>query len=46
MYELIKVSESCYYIDCPSKIGIVKISEDEVCLIDSGNEKGTGADSL
>ena len=42
MYELIKVSESCYYIDCPSKIGIVKISEDEVCLIDSGNEKGTG----
>ena len=42
MYELIQVTENCYYIDCPSKIGIVKINENEVCLIDSGNDKDTG----
>ena len=42
MYELIRVSENCYYIDCPSKIGIVKISDTEVCLIDSGNNKDAG----
>lgn len=41
MYELIKISENCYYIDCPAKIGLVKISEDTVCLIDSGSDKDT-----
>ena len=39
MYELIKVSESCYYIDCPAKIGVVKTGENTVCLIDSGSDK-------
>ena len=38
MYELIKITEKCYYVNCPSKIGIVKISENRVCLIDSGND--------
>ena len=42
MYELINVSENCYYIDCPSKIGIIKISDTDVCLIDSGNNKDAG----
>ncbi len=42
MYELIQVSENCYYIQCPAKIGIVKIGKDEVCLIDSGNNKEAG----
>ena len=42
MYELIKVSDNCYYIDCPSKIGIIKINDTEVCLIDSGNNKDAG----
>ena len=39
MYELIKVSENCYYIDCPAKIGVVKTGENSVCLIDSGSDK-------
>jgi len=39
MYELIKVSENCFYIDCPAKIGVVKTGEDTVCLIDSGSDK-------
>ena len=41
MYELVKLNENDYYIDCPSKIGIVKVSDNEVILIDSGNDKDT-----
>lgn len=42
MYELIQVSKNAYYIQSPAKIGVVKISEDEVCLIDSGSDKDAG----
>lgn len=42
MYELIQLGEISYYIDCPAKIGVVKLSDNEVCLIDSGNNKETG----
>lgn len=42
MYELIQVSPRCYYIQCPAKIGLVKLSDTEVCLIDSGNDKDAG----
>ncbi len=42
MYELIKINENDYYIDSPSKAGIVKISDSEVVLIDAGNDKGAG----
>ncbi|NLI54285.1 MAG: MBL fold metallo-hydrolase [Clostridiales bacterium] len=42
MYELHQVSESCYYIQSPAKIGLVRIDETDVCLIDSGSDKETG----
>lgn len=42
MYELIQVSEHNYYIQSPAKIGLIKISDNEVCLIDSGNDKDAG----
>lgn len=42
MYELIQVSEHCYYIQSPAKIGLVKTAPDRVCLIDSGNDKDAG----
>ena len=42
MYELIKVVERTYYIDCPAKIGIYKCSDNEVYIIDSGNDKDAG----
>ena len=42
MYELIQVSDSCYYIQSPAKIGLVRTGEREVCLIDSGNDKDAG----
>ncbi len=42
MYELIQVSESCYYVQSPAKIGLVTLGQDRVCLIDSGNDKDAG----
>lgn len=39
MNELKKVGEKTYYIDNPSKVGIYKINDTDVCLIDSGNDK-------
>lgn len=42
MYELIQASESCYYIESPAKIGLVRLNETDVCLIDSGSDKDAG----
>ena len=42
MYELVQVSGNSYYIQSPAKIGLVRLSDTEVCLIDSGNDKDAG----
>ncbi len=42
MYELIQVAERSYYIQSPAKMGLFKPNEQEVCLIDSGNDKDAG----
>ena len=42
MYELHQVTESAYYIQSPAKIGLVKLDGNDVCLIDSGNDKEAG----
>ena len=42
MFELIQVSERSYYIQSPAKIGLVKLNDRDVCLIDSGNDKDAG----
>ena len=42
MFELIQVSERSYYIQSPAKIGLVRIEDKNVCLIDSGNDKDAG----
>ena len=42
MYELVQVSERCYYIQSPAKVGLVKLGGTEVCLIDSGSDKDAG----
>ena len=39
MYELIQAAENTFYIECPTKIGICRVNEKEVWLIDSGNDK-------
>ena len=42
MYELIQASERSYYIQSPAKIGLVRLNERDVCLIDSGSGKDAG----
>ena len=42
MYELIHVKGQSYYIESPAKIGLVKLNDNDVCLIDSGNDKEAG----
>lgn len=39
MYELKQINKNNYYINSPSKIGVIKLNETDVCLIDSGNDK-------
>lgn len=46
MYELIRVTPRFYYVDCPAKIGVYKISQREVCLIDSGNNRSAATKVL
>ena len=42
MYELVQLTEQSYYIQSPAKIGLVKLNERDICLIDSGNDKDAG----
>ena len=42
MYELIQAGEHSYYIDVPVKIGVYRVSGDQVYLIDSGGDKDSG----
>lgn len=42
MYELIQVGKNSYYTQSPAKIGLYKTNDDEVYLIDSGNDKEAG----
>ena len=42
MYELKQISEKCYYINCPAKIGVYVSDKAHAYLIDSGNDKNAG----
>lgn len=42
MYELIQVSEKSYYFQSPAKVGLVRLNDTDVCLIDSGNNRDAG----
>ena len=42
MYELIQVTDTSYYVQSPAKIGLYRASQDEVYLIDSGNNRDAG----
>ena len=42
MYELVQVSEKCYYINCPAKIGVYVADKEHVYLVDSGDDKDAG----
>ena len=42
MYELNRVGENSYYIQSPAKIGLYRLNDKDVCLIDSGSDKDAG----
>jgi glyoxylase-like metal-dependent hydrolase (beta-lactamase superfamily II) len=42
LYELIQVKGDSYYIESPAKIGLVKLGDNEACVIDSGSDKDAG----
>ena len=42
MYELVQISDRCFYINSPAKIGLIRQSGNDVYLIDSGNDKEAG----
>ncbi|WP_298030725.1 MBL fold metallo-hydrolase [uncultured Dysosmobacter sp.] len=42
MYELIQTAPRTYYILCPAKMGIWKLNDTDVVLIDSGSDKDAG----
>ena len=42
MYELKQVGPNSYFIQSPAKIGLYRLNETDVCLIDSGNDKDAG----
>ncbi len=46
MYELVQVSEKCYFIESPSKVGIYKQNENDIYLIDSGSDKNSAKKTL
>lgn len=46
MYELIPLGPRTYVIDCPSRMGLYRLDDTAVCLIDSGNDKDAGKRAL
>ena len=42
MYDLVQISDKCYYINCTAKIGVYVADKEHVYLIDSGNDKDAG----
>ena len=42
MFELVQLTERCCYIESPAKIGLYRLNDNDVCLIDSGNDKDAG----
>lgn len=42
MYEVMQVGPNSYFIQSPAKIGLYRLNESDVCLIDSGNDKQAG----
>lgn len=42
MYELTQAAGNSYYLQSPAKIGLVRLQDRQVCLIDSGSDKQAG----
>ncbi len=42
MFELNQIAGDSFYIQSPTQIGLIKLNDTDVCLIDSGGDKYTG----
>jgi len=42
VHELVQITERSYYIQCPAKIGLVRLAGNDICLIDRGSDKDAG----
>ncbi len=42
MYELVRLTDKCFYIQSPARVGMVLTGEGSACLIDSGNDRDAG----
>ena len=42
MFELIQAGENTFYFDVPVKVGLYRLNERDVCLIDGGSDKDAG----
>lgn len=42
MYEWIQVTPSTFYMQSPAKVGLVRLNETDVCLVDAGSDKDAG----
>jgi len=42
MYEWIQVTPSTFYMQSPAKVGLVRLDETDVCLVDAGSDKDAG----
>lgn len=41
MYELVQIADRSFYIQTPSRAGLFKLNDSEVCLIDGGSHEDT-----
>lgn len=46
MYDLNKVGEQTYYIDCPTNLGIYVYDNNKVCMIDAGGDNDAAQKAL
>lgn len=42
MYELVQLTKNSYYIESPAKIGLYRVNDHDVVLIDTGNDISAG----
>lgn len=42
MYEWVQVTPGTFYMQSPAKVGLIRLNETDVCLVDAGSDKDAG----